>query len=147
MLYNLINLANKLDKMGFAKEADLLDNILKIASNIEDEIKKDMEEARSAGIESEYPVYKGNDLERLEQGLGDNPKMLFSLEGKTYIDDNGKIYAEDADVYLISEDAVERLENAKDSDDVDRAINNDPGLRVHSISERKEEILDLFKKL
>jgi hypothetical protein len=115
--------------------------------NIEDEIKKDMEEARSAGIESEYPVYTGNDSEYLEQGPGDNAKMLFSLEGKTYIDDNGKIYAEDADVYLISEDAVERLEKAKDSDDVDRAINNDPGLRVHSISDRKEEILDLFKKL
>ncbi|MDB2481683.1 hypothetical protein N9W84_00790 [bacterium] len=154
MIKSLINLANKLDGLGFKKEADILDGVLKIASNFDDEVteeeikktEEEMEEARSMGIESEPPVSKDDSKELMDAPLGDNPKMLFSLEGKTYIDDDGKVYAENADVYLISEDAVERLENAKDSDDVHRAINH-PGLRVHSTSDRKEEILDLFKKL
>ena len=43
MIENLINLANKLDSMGFRKEADILDGVLKIASNFDDEV---TEEAR-----------------------------------------------------------------------------------------------------
>lgn len=151
MIKSLINLANKLDNLGFKKEADILDGVLKIASNFDDEvteeeIKKDMEEARSAGIESEPPVFRDDSKELMDAPLGGEPKMLFSLEGKTYIDDDGKIYAEDVEVYLLSEDAKERLENAKDSDDVSRAINY-PGVRISSASERSKELMDIFSKL
>jgi hypothetical protein len=150
MIENLINLANKLDNMGFRKEADILDGALKIASNFDDEVteeeikktEEEMEEARQMGIESEAPVFK----EEPDAPLGDDPKMLFSLEGKTYIDDDGKIYAEDVGTYLLSEDAKEKLESAKDSDDVSRAINH-PGLRYGLASERSKEIMEIFRKL
>lgn len=155
MIDKLIVLANKLDKVGLSKEADLLDDVLKIASQFEDEItedeiqqtEKEKEQARAAGIESEYPVYREEDDDLLmDAQLGDNPKMLISLRGKTYVDDDGNVYAEDADILFITEDAAKDLEEAESPLDVSRSIMS-PGQRSYLVSDRKKEILDLFKKL
>ena len=149
MIDNLIVLANKLDKVGLSKEADLLDDVLKIASQFEDEIEqteKEKEQARAAGIESEYPVYNKEDEDLLmDAPLGDNPKMLISLRGKTYVDDDGNVYAEDADILFITEDAAKDLEEAESPLDVSSSIMS-PGQRSYLVSDRKKEIMDLLKK-
>lgn len=41
-VYNLISLANKLDKLGLIREADLLDNTIKVASSFSDTLEAEI---------------------------------------------------------------------------------------------------------